>query len=268
MALSVCTWNVNSIRLRMAHLDRLVEALAPDVLCLQETKVRDELFPLLELASHGYVHTALHGMKGYNGVAILSRKPLQDVRTQSWCGREDCRHISARIDGIEVHNLYVPAGGDVPDAALNPKFAHKLQFLDDLGDWFAASFGRSDPMVLVGDLNVAPLDTDVWDHKRLSRIITHTPTEIARLAHLQSTLGWVDVARRFVPPEDHLFTWWSYRQGANGTDWRTVNRGRRLDHIWATAPVAETATAFEVLVDARDWLPPSDHVPVVATFGV
>jgi exodeoxyribonuclease-3 len=122
-------------------------------------------------------------------------------------------------------------------------------------------------MVLVGDLNVAPLDTDVWAHKRLSRIITHTPVEIARLNRLQSALGWVDVARQFVPPEEPLFTWWSYRQGANGTDWRAVNRGRRLDHIWATAPVAATATRFDVLTDARDWLPPSDHVPVVATFG-
>ncbi|MGC2854655.1 exodeoxyribonuclease III [Novispirillum sp. DQ9] len=267
MALTVCTWNVNSIRLRMPHLDRLVEAVAPDVLCLQETKVRDELFPLLELAGHGYTHTALHGMKGYNGVAILSRKPLEDVRTQGWCGREDCRHVSARVDGVEIHNLYVPAGGDLPDAEKNPKFAHKLQFLDDLGDWFAGTYGTRDPLILVGDLNVAPLETDVWDHKRLSRVITHTPIEIARLNRLQSSLRWVDVARRFVPPDEFLFTWWSYRQGPDGADWQRVNRGRRLDHIWATAPVADTATRFEVLAEARAWLPPSDHVPVVATFG-
>lgn len=274
MSLSVCTWNVNSVRLRLDHLARLVKGHAPDVLCLQETKVRDELFPRNALAELGYVHAAIHGMKGYNGVAILSRRPFQDVQTWSWCGREDCRHISARVvaaDGgepVEIHNLYIPAGGDVPDAEANPKFAHKLQFMDDLADWFAGTYGLRDRLILTGDLNVAPLPTDVWDHKKLSRVITHTPTEIARLGRLQSSLQWVDVARRFVPPELSLFTWWSYRQGRDGSDWRGPNRGRRLDHIWATAPVAATATAFEVVTDARDWPPPSDHVPVVATFEV
>lgn len=272
MPLTVCTWNVNSVRLRLPHVERLIKAADPDVLCLQETKVPDHLFPVDALAEQGYRYHALHGMKGYNGVAILSKRPLEAVQTRSWCEREDCRHISARIatavGAVEIHNLYVPAGGDVPDPESNPKFAHKLRFLDDLAAWFGGVYGTGDPLILVGDLNVAPLETDVWDHKKLSRVVTHTPVEIDRLARLQSSLRWVDVARRFIPPEEFLFTWWSYRQGRDGSDWRSANRGRRLDHIWATAPLADRATGVEVLTDARDWPPPSDHVPVVAAFDV
>lgn len=271
MSLTVCTWNVNSVRLRLDHLARLVKASGPDVLCLQETKVRDDLFPREALADIGFVHQAVHGMKSYNGVAILSRRPLSNIRTQDWCGRSDCRHLIADViadDGlpVEVHSLYVPAGGDVPDAAVNPKFAHKLAFLRDLADWFRGTRGLRERIVLTGDFNVAPLPTDVYDHKRLQRVITHTPIEIAHLADLQGSLGWIDVARRFVPPEEPLFTWWSYRQ--RGDDWREFNRGRRLDHIWATPMVGGALTGFEVVTDARGWEPPSDHAPVTATFAL
>lgn len=270
MPLSICTWNVNSVRLRLPHVERLTEDRAPDVLCLQEIKCIDSLFPAEAVRALGYEHQAVLGMKGYNGVAILSRYPLRDVTPRHWCGREDCRHLQVTVESpdlgpVEVHNLYVPAGGDVPDAAVNPKFAHKLQFLSDLTAWFLAARGRQDPLVLVGDLNVAPLPTDVYDHKRLSRVITHTPTEVAHLDRLQSSLGWVDVGRRFVPPEETLFTWWSYRQ--RGADWRTANRGRRLDHIWVTPGLEPRLSAFDVHDSPRDWAPPSDHVPVFMTLA-
>lgn len=270
MTLSLCTWNVNSVRLRLPHLERLVDEKAPDVLCLQETKCIDDHFPAEAVRALGYEHQALHGMKGYNGVAILSRRPLRDVTTQGWCGREDCRHVFATVDdpdlgAVEVHNLYVPAGGDVPDAEANPKFAHKLQFLRDLTEWFLGTRGKRDPLVLVGDLNVAPLPSDVYDHKKLSRVITHTPIEVEHLDRLRSSLDWVDVARRFVPADEPVFTWWSYRQ--RGADWRVANRGRRLDHIWTTPALADRLAAFEVFDSPRDWQPPSDHVPVLARLG-
>jgi exodeoxyribonuclease-3 len=266
--LTVVTWNVNSVRLRLEHMVRLVKAEAPDILCLQETKVVNGLFPQQAFAELGYTHQAIAGMKSYNGVAILSRVPLFDVQSLSWCGRDDCRHISARValrgyEPIELHNFYVPAGGDKPDAEVNPKFAHKLAFLHAVEQWFLAHRGPHDPLVLVGDLNVAPLATDVYDHKKLSRVITHTPIEILHLGRIQASLGWLDVGRRFVPPEDFLFTWWSYRQ--RGEDWRLSNRGRRLDHVWTT-PVLEAALCdFAAITDARSWEPPSDHVPVKMT---
>ncbi len=270
MSLTLCTWNVNSVRLRLPQVERLLEERAPDVLCLQETKCQDHLFPTDALAALGYRHQAVHGMKSYNGVAILSRRPLRDVSTPSWGGRDDCRHVVATVDDpdlgpVEIHDLYVPAGGDLPDAEANPKFAHKLRFLTELTEWFLGTRGRRDPAVLVGDLNVAPLPTDVYDHKRLSRVITHTPTEVAHLDRLRTSLDWVDVGRRFVPADQPLYTWWSYRQ--RGADWRTANRGRRLDHVWTTPVLADRLTAFDVFDAARDWSPPSDHAPVFTTLG-
>jgi exodeoxyribonuclease-3 len=131
MALRLLTWNVNSVRLRIAALERIIASFAPDVLCLQETKVVDESFPFAPLAALGYRHTLIHGMKSYNGVAILSRLPLKGTTSKSWCDRRDCRHAIALLPGnIELHNVYIPAGGDIPDPQTNSKFAHKLQFLD------------------------------------------------------------------------------------------------------------------------------------------
>lgn len=270
--LTIASWNVNSVRLRLPQIERLVRGHAPDVLCLQETKVVDSLFPAQALAEMGYPHQVVRGMKSYNGVAIVSRVPLLDPMELSFCGRDDCRHIAAQVPfagvaggRLELHSLYIPAGGDKPDPDMNPKFAHKLAFLREVEQWFLANRGYHDPLVLVGDFNVAPLETDVWDHKKLSRVITHTPVEIAHLQRLQQSLNWIDCARRFVPPSEPLFTWWSYRQ--QGDDWRTANRGRRLDHIWATPPLNEALTAFEVVNDARGWEPPSDHAPVILTLG-
>jgi len=257
--LRITTWNVNSIRLRLDGLARLVRAVDPDILCLQETKVRNDLFPVLELRALGFEHQLLHGQPGYHGVAIVSRIPLEEPRRLDWCGKIDCRHAVAMLPGgIELHNLYVPAGGDLPDRALNPKFGHKLDFLAELTEWFRQSRGTGRPAMLVGDLNVAPLETDVWSHKQLLKVVSHTPIEVAALGALQASQDWVDAVRRFVPPSERLYTWWSYR----AFDWSATDRGRRLDHIWVTPDLSPQLLRIGVMRAARGWPQPSDHVPV------
>jgi exodeoxyribonuclease-3 len=202
-------------------------------------------------------------MKGYNGVAVVSRLPLGETGTRGWCGKQDCRHGTVLLPGgVELHNLYIPAGGDVPDPALNEKFAHKLQFLDELTAWFGAERNAARPMILVGDLNVAPLETDVWSHKQLLDVVSHTPIEVEKLGRLQASSSFVDAVRHFVAPEQKLFSWWSYR----AADWETSDRGRRLDHIWVTPPLVPSLGAARILKHARGWLKPSDHVPVVVRF--
>lgn len=261
----IVTWNINSVRLRQELVLRLIDEIAPDVLCLQETKCPDELFPRQPFIDKGYPHMALAGMKGYNGVAILSRLPLEAQQVQHWCGREDCRHVTARLpDGIEVHNLYVPAGGDIPDPDKNEKFAHKLQFLDEMTAWWLAARERQAPMIVVGDLNIAPLEHDVWSHKQLLNVVSHTPIEVEKLTAMQRSLGWIDAVRHFVPPEEKLYTWWSYR----ARDWAESDRGRRLDHIWVSPPLAGALSRAKVERDARGWDPkPSDHAPVWVDIG-
>ncbi len=262
MTLRIVTWNCNSVRLRLEQLAEIDEKLQPDVLCLQETKVVDDLFPREVLHRLGYAHLVVRGMKSYNGVAIASKRPLGEVQKPSWCGRDDCRHLSAVIDGITVHNLYIPAGGDVPDAAVNEKFAHKLAFLDALTEWFSAQDAHH-PMVMLGDFNIAPLGTDVWSHKQMLKVVSHTPVEVARLAALQASLGWVDGVRAVIPPAEKLYSWWSYRS----SDWSAADKGRRLDHIWLTPPLAPRIRDAGVLRESRGWSPPSDHVPVLLEIG-
>jgi exodeoxyribonuclease-3 len=144
----------------------------------------------------------------------------------------------------------------------NEKFAHKLAFLREMTNWYKAHKKKSDArMVLVGDLNVAPLEHDVWSHKQLLKIVSHTPIEVELMNELIASHGWIDVMRRFVPPEEKLYSWWSYR----AKDWEAADRGRRLDHIWVTPTLAETPRAMKVLKEARGWERASDHVPVIAS---
>ncbi len=266
MELTVATWNINSLRLRQSLLHKLMAGLKPDVICLQETKVPDEFFPDVIAGEIGFGHVLKRGMKGYNGVAILSRLPLTLVdNTPDWCAKNDCRHVAARVETgagpVTVHNFYVPAGGDIPDRAQNPKFAHKLDFIAEA----KAHFALYPPAraVLVGDLNIAPLEHDVWNHKQLLSIVSHTPTETEGLNGWMAQ-GFTDALRHFVPPEQKLYTWWSYRN----RDWEASNRGRRLDHVWVSHDLAHGLLKHEILKEARNWEQPSDHVPVAVTLRV
>ena len=219
--------------LRVGLLDRLVEALDPDVICLQETKVPDLLFPAEALEPLGYPHTVFRGMKGYNGVAILSRVPLEvHDAAPDWCGKGDCRHVAAALQTpggpVELHNFYVPAGGDVPDRTREPEIWPQAGLHRRSRLWFAARPGLT-RSVLVGDLNIAPLEHDVWSHKQLLDVVSHTPPETEGL-NAWMDAGFIDAVRHFVPADQKLYSWWSYRN----RDWRASDRGRRLDHIWVT----------------------------------
>jgi len=267
MSLRIATWNINSLRLRLPLLRELDAALKPDILCLQETKVPDALFPMEGVQALGFPHVLHRGMKGYNGVAILSRRPIAAIDdTPDWCARGDCRHLSVQVDAkggpIELHNFYVPAGGDIPDPDANPKFRHKLDFVAEATQWFAArpAVTRS---VLVGDLNIAPLPNDVWSHRQLLNVVSHTPPETEGLTAWQRT-HFHDAVRHFVPETDRIFTWWSYRN----RDWRASDRGRRLDHVWVSHDMTGTLARQTVLKDARDWKQSSDHVPVCVELAV
>jgi exodeoxyribonuclease III len=265
LRLKITTWNANSVRLREAALRRIVDEIDPDVLCLQETKVEDSKFPHELIDSLGFEHRFVHGQKSYHGVAVLAKLPLDNCLTRKWCANGDSRHAICTLPGgIELHNLYIPAGGDVPDPIANPKFRHKLQMLDELSEWFTATRDEGRRAVLLGDLNIAPLETDVWSHKQLLSVVSHTPVEVDKLGHLQASHGWVDAVRQIVPPEQKLFTWWSYRN----RDWSASDRGRRLDHIWLTPALAPALRRATVTRAARGWEQPSDHVPVTVELEV
>ena len=258
--MKLVTWNINSLRLRMPLLGKLVDEESPDVICLQEIKVPDDLFPRADVEALGYQEMHFRGMKGYNGVAILSRIPFEAVHGNDWCDRRDCRHAAVTLPGgVALHNFYIPAGGDIPDPDENEKFAHKLRFLDELTRWFAEEHDSKAPAILVGDLNIAPLESDVWSHKQLLKVVSHTPIEVARLNALQASNDWVDAVRHFIPAEEKLYSWWSYR----ARDWDAADRGRRLDHVWVTPSLVGHLRSAGIRRHARGWEKASDHVPVV-----
>jgi exodeoxyribonuclease-3 len=265
-ALRIATWNINSVRLRIGLVARLAREQKIDVLCLQETKVADSSFPHKAIRKMGFEHVAINGQKGYHGVATLSRVPFVKTDAREFCGKGDARHVSVTLPGgIEVHNFYVPAGGDIPDPKANEKFAHKLQFLDEMTAFFEKMKGRrSAARVVVGDLNVAPFEHDVWSHKQLLNVVSHTPPETERMAGAYAAHEWIDVTRSFVPMDEKIYSWWSYRN----QDWKKSDRGRRLDHMWVSPALKGAVTSHAILREARGWKRPSDHVPVVAEIEV
>ncbi|MFV0473641.1 MAG: exodeoxyribonuclease III [Pikeienuella sp.] len=263
MPVTVCTWNINSVRLREPIVLKLLKEEAPDILCLQETKSPVEKIPLEGFAGLGYAHVLARGDKGYNGVAILSKLPLDPVDPQNFGGKGDARHVVGRLaSGVEIHNVYLPAGGDEPDPEVNEKFAHKLRFVEDLTRWGEK---KTAPAILVGDLNIAPREDDVWSHRQLLKVVSHTPVEVEAFEGARAAGGWVDVTRGDFG-DGQLYSWWSYR----ARDWDAADKGRRLDHVWATPDVAPAPGAgrSRILRDARGWEKPSDHAPVFATFDI
>ena len=231
--MKITTWNINSVRLRMPIVKQFLKSHAPDILCLQETKCRDSEFPSGEFKKLGYEHIAISGQKGYHGVAIVSKLPFAATSKRDFCTMGDARHICVEFRPVEhrpihLHNFYVPAGGDEPDPAINPKFKHKLAFLDELAEWIKTErIARAAP-ILVGDLNIAPLETGRLESQ--GAFESREPhADRSRKARRRLRRGAVD--RRdppIVPKEEKLFTWWSYR----AADWAASDRGRRLDHIW------------------------------------
>ena len=267
MHITITTWNINSVRFRIDLVSRFIKAERPDVLCLQETKCPDDKFPLKRFARLGYTHVALNGQKGYHGVAVLSRLPFDSTSLRNFCSKTDCRHISVTLgekaglrDPTTLHNFYVPAGGDEPDPDTNVKFAHKLAFLDEMRGAPELRPAANARAILVGDLNVAPLEHDVWSHKQMLKVVSHTPVECQKLVAAQKDGGWVDAMRMLVPEPTKLYTWWSYRS----PDWQRADKGRRLDHIWIAPALADGLTDMQVMKHLRGSARPSDHVPVTA----
>jgi exodeoxyribonuclease-3 len=264
MRLRLCTWNVNSVRLRAEQIARFVKEQAPDVLMMQEIKCREGEFPSAAFVEMGLPHLKVAGQKGWHGVAIASALPLEEVAPLDVCREGHARCVSARVAGVELHNFYIPAGGDVADRAANPKFDHKLDFYERL----TAEMARRDPsapLVIAGDLNVAPSENDVWNHRYMSRIVSHTPVEVEAMERLKASAGFIDLVREAVPEPAKLFSWWSYR----AADFRASNRGLRLDHLWITPGLKDAAfrlgaVAARVHDDVRAWERPSDHAPVSA----
>ncbi len=262
MAFTLATWNINSVRLRAGLVGRLLQEEAPDILCLQECKSPVDKIPLEAFAALGYPHMIARGQKGYNGVAILSRLPIREVGAQDFAALGHARHVAGELEnGVVIHNFYVPAGGDVPDPEANEKFAQKLTYLTEMRDWFHAD--RPGRAILVGDLNIAPREDDVWSHKTMQRIVSHTPVEVEHLAQAQDAGAWVDITRQDIP-EGQLYSWWSYR----ARDWDAADKGRRLDHVWATPDIATAGHSSRILRTARGWEKPSDHAPVFASFDL
>ena len=262
MSFTLATWNINSVRLREGLVARLMAEEQPDILCLQECKSPVEMIPVEQFQALGYRHMVARGQKGYNGVAILSKLPITDAGGSDFASLGHARHVAGRLDnGVTIHNCYVPAGGDIPDRTQNEKFGQKLDFLTEMRDAFHGE--RPQKAILAGDLNIAPREDDVWNHKQLLKIVSHTPIEVAHLAETQSAGGFVDVTRADIP-EGKLYSWWSYRS----PDWDAGDKGRRLDHIWATGDIAGAAHGSRILRAVRGWEQPSDHTPVFATFDL
>lgn len=261
MTLSIATWNINSIRIRHEALAHVVRTCKPDILCLQETKVDDAQFPTDLAATLGFPHLEFCGEKSYNGVAIFSRLPLRRIAARDVIGNGQKRHLAVEIEGgIALHNFYVPAGGDIPDPARNPKFDEKLRFVAAMEQWAARELKKDHRTIILGDFNIAPGEHDVWSHRQLRDVVSHTEVEIAALSRLQASAGgWCDALRQIVPPSQKLYSWWSYRN----RDWAKSDRGRRLDHIWLSPALAPRLAGGEILRAARGLASPSDHVPVM-----
>ncbi|MEP3232093.1 MAG: exodeoxyribonuclease III [Hyphomicrobiales bacterium] len=260
----IISWNINSVRLRINLVEKLLEAENPDVLCLQETKCHNNQFPETAFKKMGYPYIAKHGQKGYHGVATVSRIPFTESFSRDFCEMGDARHIATDYKigpGIRVHNFYVPAGGDEADIEKNPKFDHKMKFVSEMNQWIGGEESER-PAILVGDLNIAPYESDVWDHKKLLKVVSHTPVETEALEAIRQKGNWIDTQRLLVPEPEELFTWWSYRS----KDWENANKGRRLDHIWATQALDGTIASTKVIKHARGWERPSDHAPIVTEF--
>jgi len=252
----LATWNINSIRVRLPQVLDWLKHESPDVLCLQETKVIDAEFPTEELRQIGY--TAVYtGQKTYNGVAILSRQPLDAVITNLPGIKDPQRRFIAATSGtLRVVNVYVPNG----EAVGSDKYAYKLSWLKTLQKYMAAELKANSWLVLVGDFNVAPEGRDVHDPRTWEGRVLFSDKERAAFARLIQE-GMIDAFRQFEQPEKS-FSWWDYRQGAFRR-----NRGLRIDHILCSSELVPRCMACRIDKNPRALERPSDHAPVIADFN-
>ena len=252
----IATWNINSVRMRLPRLLQWLELKRPDVLCLQETKVVDQDFPLEPLKELGYC-CVFKGEKSYNGVALLSRSTPSEIADKLPGDEEDtqCRFIAGTVSGVRIVNIYAPNGQEVG----SPKYAYKLDWYARLRRFFDTHHDSGSPILLCGDFNIAPEDRDVWDPEQWRGQILCSDQERAAYRSLLDW-GFVD-AVRLLRQEAGLYTWWDYRGGAFHRGW-----GMRIDHILVTEPLSRRCSAAEVDREARKGEKPSDHAPVLVTF--
>jgi exodeoxyribonuclease-3 len=263
--MKIATWNINSVRLRIDLVKKFINIHTPDILCLQEIKCKNENFPYKAMQDMGYKYLHIFGQKGYHGVAIASKIPFKAQNIHSFMDEDGARYQSVLLENdIELHNFYIPAGGDEPDILMNPKFAHKLNYVKACANHFQNIYINDNPKILVGDFNIAPLPDDVWSHKQLLKIISHTPIEVDHLNQFLASAQFIDVLRHYYPAPQKLYSWWSYR----AKDWKLSNRGRRLDHIWVTQNLQPKLKNAYIYTEPRSWERPSDHVPVICEFNL
>jgi len=266
MKVRVLSWNINSVRLRMKSLLSIIKEYQPNVVCLQETKCPNDQFPYEEFHKAGLKNVYSNGIKGYHGVSIATNLKVEGVEQKDFCKKKDGRHLSLTLSTkakpLTINNFYIPAGGDEPDPDTNDKFKHKLDFLDEASKWLKSKKNRKDLILLVGDLNIAPHANDVWSHRQLIKVVSHTPTEVKMLEKFQSSYGFIDAIREFHPYTDKLYSWWSYRS----KNWEESNRGRRLDHIWASPDLNKFIKSTSIEKKIRGIEKPSDHVPLIVDF--
>lgn len=258
MSWTIATYNVNSVRARLHVLEPWLERVSPDIVCLQETKVQDHEFPTQLFEEAGY-HVAFKGQKSYNGVAILSKSEAASVR----CGFDDegpadeSRFLIAEIDGITVVNTYVPQGRDVK----HEMYPYKLAWFDRLRAFFEAHYAPDQPIVWVGDINVAPTELDIHDPKRLLGHVCFNP-QVTEALHRVTDWGFVDVFRKHVPEGGH-YTYYDFR-AKNAIE---TGKGWRIDHIQATASLADRSIRSWIDLEPRRAEKPSDHTPLLAEFS-
>jgi exodeoxyribonuclease-3 len=253
----VATWNLNSIRARLERLLAWLAAHQPDVMCLQELKVADDEFPTAAVEAAGY-HAAVHGQRTYNGVAILSRLPMSDIELGLRDGVEDpqARLISARVSGVKIYSAYFPNGGEVG----SEKFAYKLAWMERLRAYLEKRASRTEPLLLCGDMNVAPDDRDVARPEEWKDTVLCHPDARAALRRFYEQ-GLVDTFRLH-HPDGGFYSWWDYRQLGF-----PKNNGLRIDHILASEPISKRCIETSIDREARKGKQPSDHVPAIATFS-
>jgi exodeoxyribonuclease-3 len=254
--MKIATWNVNSVRVRLQTVLDWMDQAQPDVLCLQEIKVTDELFPVAAFEAVGY-HVAVSGQKTYNGVAIVSKSELTEVMPgfPDYDAEGQKRLIAATLGQVRLVNVYIPNGA-APDS---PKFAYKLEFISQLRNYLEQLHDPKELLILTGDFNIAPEARDVYDAEAMEGEIGFHPKERAALVEVKRW-GFTDVFRQ-QHEESGLYSWWDYRAGAFRRD-----MGLRIDHIWASERLAALSVDSGMDKEQRSFDKPSDHIPVWATF--